>query len=133
MIMKTAYKFLIAAALGLMFAYTPTMAQSELSQQVLQDIKAATNAADDTQELTKLGHTNPFAAMIVAFKLYDVAENDNERKLAVQTMMVAVMRCKDSEEYMEGMKQFVSAIIEDEFETFLEWLGSELQKYDTAE
>lgn len=133
MIMKTAYKFLIAAALGLMFAYTPTMAQSELSQQVLQDIKAATNAADDTQELTKLGYTNPFAAMIVGFKLYDMAENDNERKLAVQTMMVAVMRCKDSEEYMEGMKQFVSAIIEDDFETFLEWLGSELQKYDTAE
>lgn len=133
MIMKTAYKFLIAAALGLMFAYTPTMAQSELSQQVLQDIKAATNAADDTQELTKLGYTNPFAAMIVGFKLYDMAENDNERKLAVQTMMVAVMRCKDSEEYMEGMKQFVSAIIEHDFETFLEWLGSELQKYDTAE
>ena len=48
MIMKTAHKFAIAAALGLMFAHTPTMAQSELSQQVVQDIKAATNAADDT-------------------------------------------------------------------------------------
>ena len=130
---KTVYRFAVAVALGLIFARTSAMAQSAPSPKVAQDIEAAVNAADDSQKLVELGNTNPFAAMIIGFKLYDAAADDSERKLAVETMIVAVMRCKDSEEYAEGMQMFVTTVLQVDFEAFLEWLSAEYKKYNTAE